>query len=63
MQPNFISSDANDGNHRLNLFNADRVINQSGDKQVLLSRDLTSSRDTLVIKDEDGGTHEAYEDL
>jgi hypothetical protein len=62
MQPNFPSSDGNEEHHRLNL-NLERVINQSGDKQVLLSKDRSSSRDSLVIKDEGGGNHEAYEDL
>ena len=62
MQPNFPPSDGNEENHRLNL-NLERVINQSGDKQILLSRERSSSRDSLVIKDEGGGTHEAYEDL
>ena len=62
MQPNFPSSDGNEEHHRLNL-NLERVINQSGDKQVLLSKDRSSSRDRLVIKDVGGGNHEAYEDL
>ena len=62
MQPNFPPSDGNEEHHRLNL-NLERVINQSGDKQILLSRERSSSRDSLIIKDEGGGTHEAYEDL
>ena len=62
MQPNFPPSDGNEENHRLNL-NLERVINQSGDKQILLSRERSSSRDSLIIKDEGGGIHEAYEDL
>jgi len=63
MQPNFSPGDGNEEHHRLDL-NVERIINQSADKHVLLSRDRSSSRASLVIKDEEGGvTHEAYEDL